>query len=395
MACQQDDPSGIAPVTETNFKTVSPERAVDFLDHFKKSKKSMDYVVSIGDTVFLENISNSTEQLAVLPATTIYKNLNSRIVLLEINGTVNSVVFSTNAYEGTTANTFSGEILITDLKGNFINGYEMIKNKLVLQYVKTSGRARAYLKNSDSEECLGCPFQECIYCTMDEVIVIGSPNRQNTYIALNNLFDHLESDSDCEELDGCIEEDWDFGGGGSSAPPTTKPCAEGFTRNELGDCVPDEECDLVGDTNGDCIVDEEEEALLQADCSSWEYAMSNGVRGAAVTGITDSWVTWNNGELRYDKVFTKTLYFSMPLGMTNGRAATLSAQAVDEVGGKIDDWLSINPGSSPLQISIKFYELLQEQMKSYGGSVSKNNLYGILNDPTTFKRTLLTQKNCG
>ncbi|MGB5942818.1 MAG: hypothetical protein WBG71_08040, partial [Leeuwenhoekiella sp.] len=131
-------------------------------------------------------------------------------------------------------------ILITDLKGNFINGYEMIKNKLVLQYVKTSGRASAYLKNSDSEECLGCPFQECIYCTIDEVIVIGSPDRQNTYIALNNLFDHLESDSDCEELDGCIEEDWDFGGGGSSAPPATKPCPEGYSKNDLDQCILDE-----------------------------------------------------------------------------------------------------------------------------------------------------------
>tara|TARA_R110002020_G_scaffold390758_1_gene601215 strand:+ start:168 stop:641 length:474 start_codon:yes stop_codon:yes gene_type:complete len=132
QSCEKDDTSAQLQLELNEIKTVSPENAIDYLNSFKKSKsKSLkNYLVAIGDTVSMENITNSSEKLAVIPVKTIHGNLKSRILLLEIEGKVKSVVFSTKTYDRSTKNSFSGEILITDLEGNFIDAFEIIEDNI-------------------------------------------------------------------------------------------------------------------------------------------------------------------------------------------------------------------------------------------------------------------------
>ena len=96
-------------VEQKEIKTVSPKNASAYLNGFResKSKHSGNYIVGIADTVLMEDISNTSEQLAVIPAKTVHRNLKSRILLLEIDGKVESVVFSTHAYDSSTAQSLS------------------------------------------------------------------------------------------------------------------------------------------------------------------------------------------------------------------------------------------------------------------------------------------------
>tara|TARA_X000001388_G_C2196229_1_gene109451 strand:+ start:415 stop:903 length:489 start_codon:yes stop_codon:yes gene_type:complete len=157
---------------QKEIKTVSPKNASAYLNGFResKSKHSGNYIVGIADTVLMEDISNTSEQLAVIPAKTVHRNLKSRILLLAIDGKVESVVFSTHAYDSSTAELFSGEILITDLEGNFIDAFEIISGKINVQYLKRKADSTKALQSKgivddENDDCGdGCPFSVCSWC---------------------------------------------------------------------------------------------------------------------------------------------------------------------------------------------------------------------------------------
>ena len=138
-----------------------------------------------------------------------------------------------------------------------------------------------------------------------------------------------------------------------------------------------------------------------ADCSSFEYATRNGVRIAVVSGLKDSFVTNTSNGIKYSwinySITNQNLYFRMPvLGITNGRAATITAQVVTATGEAINDWLSLpgNNNVSDLLLELKYFEFLQEGMRAVGGSVSKNNLHGAVENPAPYKVNLINPTNC-
>ena len=240
-SCEKDDTATPIQPEQNLIKTVSPENAINYLNSFKKSKSksSGNYVVAIGDTVLMEDITNSAEKLAVIPAKTIHRNLKSRILLLEIDGKVESVVFSTHAYDSSTEELFSGEILITDLEGNFINGLEIIKGKARVQYLNPENNKskNSFNKNTVDENysCSDCNFSECDWCQLEEVVITATPSADNYTLSMDLLY--FQGSTGCEV--GC-DNYWNFsndGGGGGGSPTTSE---EDKIDNQLtgkADCV--------------------------------------------------------------------------------------------------------------------------------------------------------------
>jgi len=75
---------------------------------------------------------------------------------------------------------FTGEILITDLQGNFVNGF-VIKNGLItLQYQQPSNEIQSKITSSNDQNkgdgCDDCPYTNCGYCELDEVEIESNNN---------------------------------------------------------------------------------------------------------------------------------------------------------------------------------------------------------------------------
>ena len=168
-----------------------------------------------------EEIINSDVFLTVIPATTIYEEYYSRILLLKINDKIQSLVFGMYA-SGSDTPYFSGEILITDLQGNFLNGYRVENGRFVSQFRKKAGSKSEAAKTGnvvcpEHGECNG--ESGCILCLqeLDEVEVVGESGGSGDTI---EVYPGLNDFPDMEGGDGGPDMgmDWDYGPGEGMAP---------------------------------------------------------------------------------------------------------------------------------------------------------------------------------
>ena len=180
------------------------------------------FITSISDKINYEAITNTDEQLAVIPVTTIYNNLHSRIVLLEIEGELQSAILSLNTFESSTQGKFSGEMLVTDLNGNFIKGFRIENNAVVSQYmksdIKTDKKKLSFNTSDAKSDCDNdCPFSVCDYCSLDEVVVNVPSQPNNTYISIEVMFPERDLGLNLGDYD------YNYGGGSGSTNPDPEP----------------------------------------------------------------------------------------------------------------------------------------------------------------------------
>ncbi|MDH7445922.1 hypothetical protein [Aquimarina sp. 2201CG14-23] len=166
--------------------------------------------------------------------------------------------------------------------------------------------------------------------------------------------------------------------------------------------VCDNEDPHLGDDDGDggggnTGNTEEEEVFPFADCSSWEYANIGGVKVAAVSGISGIFF---NGDIESNGIGYHgqdakwgTLYFRAPSLWTNGRASTLTAIAVTTATTETQKWYLETENVSLMQLELKWYREIEKAMENIGGSVSRNNLYGVFNAAPY--RESVKPTNCG
>lgn len=224
IACQEEEIVPLDESQENVFKTLSMDEAKEFInqiDHSmdqskfnNKNSESNGFITNISDTIVQEKIINSNEFLTTVPVSTIYSRMNSKIILLRIRGEIKAVVFSTSEHENSTKDSFYGEILITDLQGNFINGFR-VHNSLIVSRYNMENQTK---NNQNKSSCAECPFSECSYCQLDEVIVEGS--RKKTSIPVKYVF-IIRTNAE--------PSDWEYdytpgggGGGGTTTTPTVK-----------------------------------------------------------------------------------------------------------------------------------------------------------------------------
>jgi len=208
---------------DSYFKTVDLHKALDFINQTEQAQKrsaTQSYITSVVPEINYEAITNSNEQLAVIPVTTIHGFLNSKLALLEINGEVQSAVVSLNPFGHSTDTQFSGKILITDINGNFLKAFKLENNAIVSEYTDNTaqgGESSAILKRdstNDTDGSCACPFKICDWCSLDEVVIeTRVPSPPTPYVSISYMYPTGggQNQGNCEV--GC-ENNWNFGGGG-------------------------------------------------------------------------------------------------------------------------------------------------------------------------------------
>ena len=229
---------------DSYFKTVDLHKALDFINQTEQAQKrsaTQTYITSVVPEVNYEAITNSNQQLAVIPVTTVHGFLNSRLALLEIKGEVQSAVVSLNPFEHSTDTRFSGEILITDINGNLLKAFKLENNVIISEYTDNTAQGSersSILKRNSANETDGscaCLFTVCDWCSLDEVFIEYKPPSPPTpYVSIAYMYPGGGGGgpSSCEV--GCDGNNWNFGSG-ASLP--VLPCANGYVRDAYGNCV--------------------------------------------------------------------------------------------------------------------------------------------------------------
>ncbi|MBZ9777995.1 M23 family metallopeptidase [Psychroflexus sp. CAK8W] len=233
--------------SEESIKTVSLDQALDIMKQTQQdilAKSNANFITSISEEVNYEDLTNTDEELAVIPVTTQYSKLNSRLVLLTIDGKVQSAVVSLNPFENSTPSSFSGELLITAMEGTFQKAFRIEENVFVSEYVNNNSKSKESnkLENhntpKDTRGSCRCVFSVCDYCQLEEVVIVveSTPPRIPTpYISITHMYNTDGSGGKTSA------NEWDLGGSGSGYtdntpepdPEVDKPCP--------GDPVPNPE----------------------------------------------------------------------------------------------------------------------------------------------------------
>ena len=333
---------------QIDFKTTTQADVFKSLKTAKSQNKSSqnDFVSYSSSDLYYDPITNSSERLAVIPANTPLPNTYNRILTATINDSVRTVLFQMLPKIGHHGDSlYTGKVIISDLNGHFIKGYS-IKNGNQISYYKL--RLNKPHKNG------GTPCAEhtewngdCYFCqqTLDEVIIQAPPSNGDNLTTISSLFDDLQFDNGANGYDTGMN--WDYGSGGGGGSPATT-----------------------------------EDPILKPDCSSFEFYRPPGglVRASAITGFANTFYALDWQGVHITKVEFGTVYFSMPIYMTNGQAATKTAIALDRAIRKTEDWYNTNTNANSTQVTYEFRKNISSELNKFSGSWS-----GIA--PFEFKNT--------
>jgi hypothetical protein len=268
--CEKDESINIDLLQKRKYKTVSIDEAKNFLESHRTSSFTKSNDLDLNYDIELaahEDITNSNELLTVIPATTKYTNHYSRVLLLKVNEEIQSVVFSMYASDSSTFSNYSGELLITDLDGNFINGWRIENNEYVTQFVKKEEtQNKSFTKNNEGETC---PIHgecetvtvDCVICgfSLDEVTVVASSPKPFPYVP----------------TEGIYEEGGSSGGGGNTSSGGDSSDSNG---NETENSWAANNCGEgnIADENGNCIVQIINNLTGKAKCVFEKLQAQNG-----------------------------------------------------------------------------------------------------------------------
>jgi len=211
---------------------------------FYKSSGEKGYAIPELNKFKHEVIENSHEFMTVIPATTVDNNIDSRILFLKINNKIESVVFSMFSTKEEENQTFTGKIFITNLAGDFLQGFRVEKGETVAELIKNkttqTARKDITLKGlkmqatANAEED-GCPYIDKSWCELDEVVLTVSSSSTN-YINIPYIFNRNTSwGSGYQDTSYDSTPSWDFGSGGGYRPPSGNQIINKLTGK--ADCV--------------------------------------------------------------------------------------------------------------------------------------------------------------
>lgn len=207
---------------EPTIKTVSREHTIQFLQQNQlrigNNKVTKTSSLPSYGAILQEEISNSDQYLTVVPLIKTGKREQVRIVLLTVNDTLKSAVFTMYPDDEKKTKDFSGRIMITNLSGEFKNGFRVTDGIIVAQFVKkiTEKQVTRTANKITSEDE---PIE------LREVVI---PPRKKGTIQINYIFD-WSSAYDNSSPDALI---WDFeksgggGGGAAAADAEAEPLVE-------------------------------------------------------------------------------------------------------------------------------------------------------------------------
>ncbi|MBS3993636.1 MAG: hypothetical protein KGZ87_07960 [Bacteroidetes bacterium] len=278
--CEQEE---IIVQKDSVYKTVSKLEVLEFLNSYEKNKtsnrtgRSIDLKYDITSLKY-ESLINSKEFLAVIPANTIHKSVYSRILLIKENNEIHAVLFNMFSTELNVSNSFSGIIQITDLNGNFINGYRVKEGKFTSQFFKEQlSKKGNKLSKSTSIDC-GCGNGEfCLIWTqnLNEITINANSGSATSPVSLGGLIGNYYNIIDNEYAY------WEWDGGGNPPPINPIDCETGYTKDIYGNCVKNESnpCNKVFNLMNDSKTKAISDTLSTKIYESREYGYSKNKDG--------------------------------------------------------------------------------------------------------------------
>ena len=226
-------------IKKKNYKTVNVELAKKFLTTQQNKLKAetngfnLNYVVDLLD---YEAINNNEALLAVVPANSNFDHIYSRILLLEVDGVVQSVLFNMIAEEDSNEIFFSGKIVITDFYGKFRGGYKVEDGLITSQYVKSESQKSMINTKSSCNEDLA----NGIFCFQDleEIIVVADLRDERGGFEFSGDFWGGDNINVGATGGASTNESWDYGG--SDTTNNNNGCPEGQIKDDNGNCVQEE-----------------------------------------------------------------------------------------------------------------------------------------------------------
>jgi hypothetical protein len=160
-----------------------------------------------------EKITNSEELITTLPIANSNKKQHSKILLLKIDNQIKGAILTTLDESFEQSAEFTGKIIITDLNGEFVNGFKVQNGIAIASLVKKSiSSQNSYTNKSNAEE-------------LNEVIIYNNyHNSYPVYVIFTPYHYGIQV-----EHDVLYDMDFGSGGGGGGAEPAVEaedPCDE-------------------------------------------------------------------------------------------------------------------------------------------------------------------------
>ncbi len=403
-ACEENIPL-IENTDQSHYETVNFLEIKDFIrsqhsTRVLKNNNDLDIKYDIDDLAY-EELLNSDASLAVIPAETKYSSHYSRVLLIKVDGEIESVLFSMYKDEAADSASFSGEIMITDLDGNFIDGYRVSEGVFISQFIKEAEQ-KVQTKNSQP-----CPIHgectsgsECIDCTqnLDEVVVTSNSTPPTEYVPLTTIYPQ-EGGSNCSD---CGTGEWNYGGGGTGNSNTGdggEECSGGKISDGNGGC----ECPEGFILNGlDDVCVEESIDNVPPSCESFKYYRvgTTNWQTAGVSGIHELFTIFNWDCIGMDwGIFTTPLYFQLPINSTfpegGGIVALESAVMLHEAFLAFDVWYKRNGcDSNHIILTQRLLDYIKNEFKDAGGDVTTTPPLGFTGKVHPYKISWIGYGDC-
>lgn len=267
---------------------------------------------------------------------------------------------------------FAGLVFFHDLKGNYVNGWEMEEGKVVAA-IEEKVKGGASLSASSGTYSVYTTYTQCTdwYNLGETVTYNGTTCTSTTYYTGS----YTSTSTGSYGGNGGAGSYTGGGSGSSSSGSTSLTSSEVFANEEPKETYP------------------------FPHCSSFEYYKPPGasVTAAAVEGLSNTFIAPAvvSGKKGYRIVYVgaNRMYFTMPAWMQNGRAATLTAQAVNVATDATEAWFVANPKASRTAVSQKWEADLKTAMKAIGGQMSAVAPFSIKN-ASQFKKNFFSTGNC-
>lgn len=237
IGCEKDELEKPEVKSESeSIATIPKGEAIQFLKKriaLKNNKKSQSLKLFYEGFRY-DSILNSNALMAVIPAETKYKNVESSLLLLEVNGVVREVLYHLVPTEESI--NFTGRLIISDLEMQYIAGFRVMDGKLIARLIikenegKTSNCGDRLYKDPSAiyDGCLG------------EILLTGTTPNENhqpiPYVSIMHIYPNNYgggSNDDSYYIPGA-------GGGAGTVSSTNDDSNEVKILNELkgkADCT--------------------------------------------------------------------------------------------------------------------------------------------------------------
>ena len=199
-------------------------------------------------------LEGTNAKITSIPIVLKNKDAYSRMFSLDIDGEQKNVIYNMIPDSSSTSNSFSGDIIVTDLDGS-VKSYIEVTNK---QFKKIT--LVEPLFNIDDLEFTtyancenGCPFNPCDYCDLEEVIVISNPTPDVVFLFIGrmNVPEITPVGNDEEETDP----EAPSSGGSASGDDVNNSCPPGMIENNNGGCVNTCNDNFIMNDDFECVED--------------------------------------------------------------------------------------------------------------------------------------------